>query len=72
MTIIKKISDRDGLILNAVEMILVNMGDMSPKQLRWELFNRGIYIPGLLLMEVLQKMKETGHITKPNEIEKAS
>lgn len=65
MTYIQKLSDRDNLIFDAISIILVNMGNMNGKQLRWELFNRGIFIQPKLLEQAVAVMKEKKLITKP-------
>lgn len=65
MTYIQKLSDRDNLIFDAISLILVNMGNMNGKQLRWELFNRGIFIQPKLLEQAVAVMKEKKLIVKP-------
>lgn len=66
MTTIQKLSDRDSIIFDAIQLILVNMGNMDKKQLQWELFCRGIFIKPNLLHQALVVMKEKGQIIKPN------
>jgi hypothetical protein len=67
MTVIEKLSDRNGLIFNAIKIILVNEGNLSAKELQYKLFLSGIYIDGSKLKQALSVMSEKGLLTKPNE-----
>ena len=69
MSVIEKLSDRNGLIYEAITMILVNKGSMNHQMLQWELFQCGIYIKKPLLLQAMSVMKEKGMIGKPNEEE---
>jgi len=68
MTIIQKLSDRDGFIYDAIKMILVNVGPMPVPRLQFELFKCGVYIKMPLLAEAMKTMQEKGLLTKPNPI----
>lgn len=65
MTIIKKLSDRENFIFEAIKLLLINMGNMDMKRLQFELFRSGVYIKKPLLEEALIYMKEQGMIGKP-------
>jgi len=65
MTIIQKLSDRDGFIYEAIKMILVNMGPMPVARIQFELFKCGVYIKHPLLIEAMKSMDEKGLLTKP-------
>lgn len=65
MTIIKKLSDRENFIFEAITLLLVNLGNMDQKRLQFELFRSGVYIKKPLLSEALKVMKENGQIGKP-------
>ena len=67
MSVIEKLSDRKGLIYEAITLILVNNGSLNNQELQWELFKCGIYIKRPLLLQALAVMKEKGLIGKPNE-----
>lgn len=62
MTIIKKLSDRENFIYEAIKLLLVNLGNMDQKRLQFELFRCGVYIKKPLLLEALKIMKENGQI----------
>lgn len=65
MTIIKKLSDRDGFIYEAISLCLVNMGNLNLQRLQWALFQSGVYIKKPLLEKAIEEMKEKGLIGKP-------
>lgn len=76
MTVIEKLSDRNGLIFNAIKLILVNevqdvkKDGLNAKQLQYKLFQAGIYIDGPKLAQALSVMNEKGQLTnpKPDEV----
>lgn len=72
MTVIDKLSDRGGLIINAILLILVNEGNMPIKKLQWRLFNCGIFITEERLRQAVSVMIEKKIIkTAPkDELEK--
>jgi hypothetical protein len=72
MSIIEKLSDRNGLIYEAITMIMVHTGPASPPKLQWELFKCGIYIKQPLLLQAMSVMKEKGMIGRPDEKETSS
>jgi predicted nuclease of predicted toxin-antitoxin system len=63
MTVISKLSDRDNLIFEAIKIILVNAGNISAKELQWQLFQAGIMIKGPLLKQALSVMKTNGELS---------
>ena len=65
MTIIEKLSDRNGLIFQAIRLILVNEGEMSLLTLQYRLFRAGIYIPDETLKQAMAVMREKGLIGNP-------
>lgn len=67
MTIIQKLSDRDGFIYEAIKLVLVNGGPMNHQKLQWILFQAGVYIKQPLLIEAMKTMKEKGLISKPTD-----
>ena len=70
MTVIQKLSDRDNLIFEAITMILVNVGNISAKDLQWQLFQAGIMIKGPLLKQALSVMKERGETYNVQSVQK--
>ena len=70
MTVIQKLSDRDSLIFEAIKMVLVNVGDVSAKELQWQLFQAGIMIKGPLLKQALSVMKENGDLKHVQPVQK--
>lgn len=66
MTVISKLSDREGLLGKGIKLILVNMGNMDLKRLQWELFNRGIYVDKNLLKQCVSVMIENKELRKPD------
>lgn len=69
MTILEKLSDRNNFIYEAIKLVLVNKGNLSAKQLQWELFQCGVYVKGPLLKQALSVMDEKGLLSKPKEAE---
>lgn len=67
MTIIQKLSDRDGFIFEAIKLVLVNGGPMDHQKIQWILFQSGVYIKRPLLIEAMKTMKEKGLISKQEE-----
>jgi hypothetical protein len=65
MTVIQKLSDRDNLIFDAIKLILVNEGELSPKQIQYKLFECGIYCNGTLMKQALSVMDSKGLLTRP-------
>ena len=65
MTIIQKLSDRDGFIYEAISLCLVNVGNLNMQRLQWQLFQAGVYIKKPLLEQALNEMKEKGLVGKP-------
>lgn len=65
MTIINRLSDRDGFIYDAIAILLVNIGYMDLKRLQFELLKCGVYVKKTLLQEAVKTMNEKGLITKP-------
>lgn len=70
MTVINKLSDRESLIFEAIKMILVNVGNVSAKELQWQLFQSGIMIKGPLLQQALSVMKSNGELTHVQSVQK--
>jgi hypothetical protein len=68
MTVIQKLSDREGLIFEAIKMITIHVGNVTAKDLQWRLFQSGIYIKGSLLKQAIAVMKEKGELTSPDEV----
>lgn len=67
MTIIQKLSDRDGFIYEAIKLLIVNMGPLPPQRIQFELFRAGVYIKKPLLDEAIEVMKKEGILGKPPE-----
>lgn len=67
MTIIQKLSDRDGFIYEVIKIILVNAGPMDMKRLQYQLLTCGVYVKKDLLTEALKTMNEKGLLTKPDK-----
>lgn len=65
MTVIEKLSDRNGLIFQAIRLVLVNEGEMNLLQLQYKLFQVGIYISDAMLKQAMSVMKEKGLVGKP-------
>lgn len=65
MTILQKLSDRDGFIYDVIKIILVNAGNMDTKRLQFLLLTCGVYVKKPLLEEALKTMMEKGLLTKP-------
>jgi len=65
MTIIQKLSDRDGFIYEAISLCLVNLGNLNLQRLQWQLFQCGVYIKKPLLEQAIKEMKEKGLVGKP-------
>lgn len=65
MTVIQKLSDRDNLIFDAIKLVLVNEGELSPKQIQYKLFQCGIYCNGTLMKQALSVMNSKGLLTRP-------
>lgn len=65
MTIIQKLSDRDGFIYEAISLCLVNMGNLNLQRLQWQLFQAGVYIKKPLLEQAIKEMTEKGLVGKP-------
>lgn len=70
MTVIHKLSDRDNLIFEAITIILVNAGNISAKELQWQLFQAGIMITGPLLKQALSVMKTKGELFHVQPVQK--
>lgn len=77
MTVIQKLSDRDSLIFEAIRMILTNVvnkdgeiGNISAKELQWQLFQAGIMIKGPLLKQALSVMNTNGELNHVQPIQK--
>lgn len=67
MTIIQKLSDRGGFILDVIRIILTQKGMMKTPQLQFELLQCGIYIPMPMLKQAISVMIENKILQKPNE-----
>jgi len=65
MTILQKLSDRDGFIYDVIKCILVNAGPMDMKKLQFVLLTCGVYVKKDLLEQALKTMNEKGLLTKP-------
>lgn len=64
MTVISKLSDRDGLIYEAIKIILINEGSMKWQQLQYELLKCGMFVNGNLLQQAISVMKSKGLVSK--------
>lgn len=60
MTILKKLSDRDSFIYEAILIILRNTGPIPDQRLQFLLLNCGVLVRKPLLEEALKKMKDEG------------
>lgn len=65
MTILKKLSDRDGFIYEVIQVILANTGQMPINKLQFLLLNCGVYVKKPLLEEALKTMLEKGLLKHP-------
>lgn len=72
MSVIEKLSDRNGLVFEAIKMVLVNAGNMNIQRLQWELFKCGIYIKQPLLLQAMAVMKEKNTISRIDEKKETS
>lgn len=60
MTILQKLSDRDGFIYEVIRVILMNTGPIPDSKLQFILLSCGVYVKKPLLEEALKVMKEKG------------
>lgn len=66
MTEILKLSDRNGLIFQAIKLIVMNEGSQNMQELQYKLFQAGIMISVTLLKQAVSVMKEKGDLIQPN------
>ena len=65
MTILNKLSDRDGFIYEVILLIVRVGGNMDMMKLQYELLKCGVYVKKPLLEQALLKLKEEGKIGNP-------
>jgi hypothetical protein len=58
MTILQKLSDRDGFIYEVIKIIVVNNKNIQLPQLQYKLLECGVYVRRPLLEEALKTMIE--------------
>lgn len=73
MTILQKLSDRDGFIFEVIKIIVIHNKNIQLPQLQYKLLECGVYVKAPLLQEALKTMIEKKLLTpqKPvKEVEK--
>lgn len=68
MTILNRLSDRDGFIYDVISIIVKSDGNLSMLKLQRALLSCGVYVKKPLLEEAVKTMMDKGLLTKPNPI----
>lgn len=72
MTIIEKLSDRNGFIYEAILLVIKNNPAMNKKQLQYKLFECGVYLKAPLMMQALSVLYEKKLLIPPPDEEKTT
>lgn len=63
MTILQKLSDRDGFIFDVIKIIVINNKDIQLPGIQYKLLECGVYVKKPLLEEALKTMIEKKLLT---------
>jgi hypothetical protein len=69
MTVIEKLSDRNNLIIEAIPLVIKNIGYNGIDKLQWQLFEKGIYIKIPLLRQAISVLIEKKILYKQDPIQ---
>lgn len=70
MTILQKLSDRDGFIFEVIKIIVINNKNIQLGQLQYKLLECGVYVKKPLLEEALKTMIEKKLLSPAQPIQK--
>lgn len=73
MTILQKLSDRDGFIYDVIKIIVINNKNIQLQGLQYKLLECGVYVKKPLLEEALKTMIDKGLLSPaapPKKVEK--
>lgn len=70
MTILQKLSDRDGFIFEVIKIIVINNKNIQLPQLQYKLLECGVYVKKPLLEEALKTMIEKKLIQPGSPVQK--